>query len=40
MIAGQNIAGAILIVTQFRLTRGNRDGLDADIVPYEGMAIV
>lgn len=36
MIAGQNIAGAILIVTQFRLTRGNRQGLDADIVPYEG----
>ncbi|EAM5884960.1 head-tail adaptor [Salmonella enterica] len=36
MIAGQNVAGAILIVTQFRLTRGNREGLDADIVPYEG----
>ncbi|EIW8606821.1 hypothetical protein [Klebsiella aerogenes] len=36
MIAGQNIAGAILIVTQFRLTHGNREGLDADIVPYEG----
>ena len=41
MAAGQNINGAILIVTQFRLTQGRRgDGispaLDADIVTYDG----
>lgn len=41
MAAGQNINGAILIVTQFRLTQGNKsvnDGpnLDADLVTYNG----
>ena len=41
MAAGQNINGAILIVTQFRLTQGqaSTDGsprLDADIVTYNG----
>lgn len=41
MAAGQNINGAILIVTQFRLTQGQpatdvRDALDADIVTYSG----
>lgn len=41
MMAGQSIAGAILIVTSFRLTQGVRqDGngrmLDADIVTYDG----
>lgn len=41
MMAGQNITGAILIVTSFRLTQGRRnDGngntLDADIVSYNG----
>ncbi|AUG99747.1 head-tail adaptor [Prodigiosinella confusarubida] len=35
MAAGQNINGAILIVTQFRLTQG-QTGLDADIVTYRG----
>ena len=35
MEAGQNISGAILIVTQFRLTQG-QPGLDADIVTYRG----
>ncbi|EMF7563568.1 head-tail adaptor [Serratia marcescens] len=33
MAAGQNINGAILIVTQFRLTQG-QPGLDADVVTY------
>lgn len=41
MAAGQNIGGAILIVTQFRLTQGQPAGedsprLDADIVTYNG----
>lgn len=41
MAAGQNITGAILIVTQFRLTNGQPGGgaalrLDADIVMYNG----
>ncbi|WP_336818107.1 head-tail adaptor [Cedecea sp. MMO-103] len=41
MMAGQNIAGAILIVTSFRLTQGVRKdssgrALDADIVTYDG----
>jgi hypothetical protein len=41
MAAGQNIGGAILIVTQFRLTQGLPAGpdsprLDADIVTYNG----
>lgn len=41
MAAGQNINGAILIVTQFRLTQGSKsvnDGpnLDADLVNYNG----
>lgn len=41
MAAGQNITGAILIVTQFRLTQGSKsmnDGpnLDADLVVYDG----
>ncbi|MGX1960103.1 head-tail adaptor [Serratia proteamaculans] len=41
MAAGQNINGAILIVTQFRLTQGSKsinDGpnLDADLVTYNG----
>ncbi|WP_434462859.1 head-tail adaptor [Serratia plymuthica] len=41
MAAGQNISGAILIVTQFRLTQGRKsvaDGpnLDADLVVYNG----
>ncbi|OCO83021.1 hypothetical protein [Serratia marcescens] len=41
MAAGQNINGAILIVTQFRLTQGRKsaaDGpnLDADLVVYNG----
>ena len=35
MSAGQNINGAILIVTQFRLTQG-QPGLDADVVTYRG----
>lgn len=35
MAAGQNINGAILIVTQFRLTQG-QPRLDADIVTYRG----
>ncbi|EKN4689866.1 head-tail adaptor [Yersinia ruckeri] len=35
MQAGQNINGAILIVTQFRLTQG-QPGLDADVVTYRG----
>ncbi|HFR3118979.1 TPA: head-tail adaptor [Enterobacter roggenkampii] len=41
MAAGQNINGAILIVTQFRLTQGQPETnttprLDADIVTYSG----
>ncbi|EAZ4271193.1 head-tail adaptor [Salmonella enterica] len=41
MEAGQNISGAILIVTQFRLTQGqpgtdSTPRLDADIVTYNG----
>lgn len=41
MEAGQNISGAILIVTQFRLTQGQPGTdstlrLDADIVTYSG----
>ncbi|WP_313506794.1 head-tail adaptor [Kosakonia sacchari] len=41
MAAGQNINGAILIVTQFRLTQGQPETnsaprLDADIVKYSG----
>ena len=41
MEAGQNISGAILIVTSFRLTQGQPDTdstsrLDADIVTYSG----
>ncbi|WP_213709547.1 head-tail adaptor [Klebsiella aerogenes] len=41
MAAGQNINGAILIVTQFRLTQGmpasdSTPELDADIVTYSG----
>ena len=41
MEAGQNISGAILIVTQFRLTQGqsgtdSAPRLDADIVSYNG----
>lgn len=41
MAAGQNINGAILIVTTFRLTQGTRrdvngNVLDADIVTYDG----
>lgn len=41
MEAGQNISGAILIVTQFRLTQGqpgtdSAPRLDADIVTYNG----
>ncbi|MGP0913438.1 head-tail adaptor [Serratia sp. CY70267] len=41
MAAGQNINGAILIVTQFRLTQGRKsvaDGpnLDADLVVHNG----
>ena len=35
MAAGQNINGAILIVTQFRLIQG-QPGFDADIVTYRG----
>lgn len=35
MAAGQNITGAILIVTTFRLTQG-QSGLDADVVTYQG----
>lgn len=35
MTAGQNISGAILIVTKFRLTQG-QPGLDADVVTYRG----
>lgn len=35
MQAGQVIHGAILIVTQYRLTSGNT-GVDADIVTYRG----
>ncbi|MCP9270231.1 head-tail adaptor [Xenorhabdus sp. XENO-1] len=34
MEAGQSISGAILIVTQFRLTQGYQ-GVDADIVTYQ-----
>lgn len=41
MAAGQNIMGAILIVTQFRLTQGQPSSgttprLDADVVTYDG----
>ena len=41
MAAGQNISGAILIVTQFRLTQGqpgtdSSPHLDADTVTYDG----
>lgn len=41
MEAGQNISGAILVVTQFRLTQGqpgtdSSPRLDADIVTYSG----
>ncbi|ENT8173402.1 head-tail adaptor [Escherichia coli] len=41
MSAGQNISGAILIVTQFKLTQGqtgtgSTPRLDADIVTYSG----
>lgn len=41
MTAGQNINGAILIVTQFRLTQGQPGSdtaqkLDADTVSYQG----
>ena len=41
MAAGQNINGAILIVTQFRLTQGIKasnggPNLDADLVAYDG----
>ena len=41
MMEGQNISGAILIVTQFRLTQGqpgtdSTPRLDADIVTYSG----
>jgi len=41
MAAGQNINGAILVVTQFRLTQGQAGTdaaprLDADIVTYSG----
>jgi len=41
MAAGQNISGALLIITQFRLTQGqpatdNSDALDADTVTYNG----
>lgn len=41
MAAGQNINGAILIVTQFRLTQGQAEtdtsqSLDADTVTYSG----
>lgn len=41
MAAGQNISGAILIVTQFRLTQGQQasagaPALDADLVTYNG----
>jgi hypothetical protein len=35
MAAGQNITGAILVVTTFRLTQG-QPGLDADVVTYQG----
>ena len=35
MTAGQNISGAILIVTTYRLTQG-QPGLDADVVTYQG----
>lgn len=35
MASGQNIGGAILVVTQFRLTQG-QPGLDADVVTYQG----
>ncbi|MEG1111419.1 MAG: head-tail adaptor [Hafnia sp.] len=35
MAAGQSIGGAILVVTQFRLTQG-KSGLDADVVLYNG----
>ncbi|MFT2253399.1 head-tail adaptor [Escherichia coli] len=35
MASGQNINGAILIVTQFRLTQG-QPGYDADTVTYQG----
>lgn len=35
MAAGQSIGGAILVVTQFRLTQG-KSGLDADLVLYNG----
>lgn len=41
MMEGQNISGAILVVTQFRLTQGqpgtdSTPRLDADIVTYSG----
>ena len=41
MAAGQNISGAILVVTQFRLTQGQSSSagapaLDADVVTYNG----
>lgn len=41
MAAGQNISGAILVVTQFRLTQGQSSSasapaLDADVVSYNG----
>lgn len=35
MAAGQNITGAILIVTTYRLTQV-QPGLDADVVTYQG----
>lgn len=35
MAVGQSIGGAILVVTQFRLTQG-KSGLDADVVLYNG----
>lgn len=35
MAAGQSIGGAILVVTQFRLTQG-KPGLDSDVVTYNG----
>lgn len=35
MASGQTIDGAILVVTQFRLTQG-QPGIDADVVTYNG----
>ncbi|BDH45755.1 hypothetical protein TUM12370_17990 [Salmonella enterica subsp. enterica serovar Choleraesuis] len=35
MAAGQTIGGAILVVTQYRLTQG-QSGRDADVVTYQG----